>query len=420
MEYRTTKSYTSHLFQKYINVIFLLLFISKYLAHALSETLFSFKLPYLIFVVFLYLLFSFSKYMKTDIFIQPKQLFIFFLAIVFYASILLNLKFDSEIASIKSQNMAINGFFYINIPFLILLMRDYPCKKTVQNYILFLVVVFMGLLLYKLIFFIDGLTFTLSSAPMYFHSYFSLYDDFTQLIGTNHEPLPVSIFTGRLVGIFLLYAVIFVGLPSKFRLFLFVFLIAIMILIGNRGSILAVLVILFFLVSNRIKFIFLIIAVSYMLLSVSDFEVNVSQLFDRYTSFNTSGRWDIYKILLNNIDVKNVFGEGLGSFYKLDNDFSYPHNIGLEILYELGFIPFLIYVVSLFILIFKISHYNRFMYIEKVVFVSLWYYLIVSQFSADLYMNINVISLIILFFMMHYSRMKRNKNSRLFTCFTGG
>ena len=97
-----------------------------------------------------------------------------------------------------------------------------------------------------------------------------------------------------------------------------------------------------------------------------------------------------YRLVLSNIDLKIFLGNGIGDFGNLltgTDTTAYPHNIFLEILYELGFIIFSVFLTILFLLhrkcirlrkINKVS--NDILFIINLVI----YFLLFAQSSGDI------------------------------------
>lgn len=97
-----------------------------------------------------------------------------------------------------------------------------------------------------------------------------------------------------------------------------------------------------------------------------------------------------YRLVLSNIDLKIFLGNGIGDFgYLLTGKDSnaYPHNLFLEILYELGFIVFFVFLTILFLL------YRKSIRLKKINMISndilfiinlVIYFLLFSQSSGDI------------------------------------
>jgi len=82
-------------------------------------------------------------------------------------------------------------------------------------------------------------------------------------------------------------------------------------------------------------------------------------LFQRSGSI-TNGRDDIYDHVLSLIDGHFIFGRGIG-FYQQVFD-TYPHNIVLQLLLEMGFLPVLVlffFLIAFFFFTFKDNIYDN-------------------------------------------------------------
>jgi hypothetical protein len=386
-----------------MNTLFLTVFVFKYLIAAIGNVLFHVHIQYLPVICFLYLAYNFGK----KVVINQQQYIVLLLVILFYIQIVAHVNIDTIYSEKKSMQMTFQGFFYLFFPFLALYIKEHLPKVMVSKIISSFLLLFLFLLSYKLFLFNEIFSFEKSFVELSvnFHNYFSLFKD-TEWIMVNDELETESIFTGRLIGIFLLYLVLFTRLHFSIKIGLSIFLIVVMLLVGNRGSMLAVALTLFVISNRKIYitvFVLLLLTAFAFLIGFND---SLQESMGRSVSFESSGRLEIWMNTWNG--VSTLFGNGIGA--PIYGEFGYPHNMGIEIFFELGFIAFIIYTGSIIFLMTLVNRYRFFLLEKKILYSSSLYYLIASQFSGDMFMNINSFSLILTFLILHFSSVSNGFN----------
>jgi hypothetical protein len=395
---------------KLISSLFISVFVVKHLSQAITMVMIGFKLPYLAFIALITFIFN-IKYIFKKITITKKQLYVFILTTIFYLLIINNLNYDYDIFIEKSDGLLKNGFIYLFISFMIILLKELPDEEYFKKIIKFFIVLFLVYAIYKVYLFNEEYPLNSIWIFSYFHSYFSFFKMPSEIIEIDALRVE-SIRSGRLAGIFLLYAILFTNFSKIIKLLFFFSLLLLMILIGNRGSVVVVLFILFIFINKKyilgltliLIYIILALTLKYDILMI----INDTIFSGKFQGLGSSERLITWQTALYNIDTVGFFGNGIGGFYELivpgKGHVDYPHNIGLEIFYELGYIAFFIYLFTIYLLIKKAFIYDQLIFIEKFLYISSIYYILVAQLSGNMYMNINSFSFIIMFFLIHYNR----------------
>lgn len=201
----------------------------------------------------------------------------------------------------------------------------------------------------------------------------------------EHSPLKIIhggyLTIGYIIGIalvILLYKNIY---KKEYRILLFMFLFIALLTTGARGPLIFfILILMFYIYSNKtillkINFkIFLIILVSFaivipFLMNKYDFSDLFERTFNRLTALEVAkkdsaanDRLKRISFVISKINTKHIVqGYGFGSFgieYTGYDIRTYPHNLILEILFELGLMGLSIYLMYIFLIIKKI-YYHR-------------------------------------------------------------
>lgn len=395
---------------KLISSLLISVFTIKHLSQAFTMIVLGFKLPYVLVVALLAVVFN-IKSIFSKLYITKKQLYIFMMVTIFYILIINNLNYDNELFVEKSNNLYRQGLIYLYLPFLVLFIKELPDEEYYKNFIKIFIIFFLLYAGYKVFLFHEEYPLNSIWTFSNFHNYFSFYKTPVEIIQTDALRTE-SIRSGRLVGIFLVYIILLTNFKKFFKVILFITLLLLMILIGNRGSLLASLIILLIFINKRYIIFLFIFCLYFLLITSLDSSIftffNNTILSGKFQSFESSERIIIWLTGLYNIDIIGLLGNGIGGFYELTvpeiGHASYPHNIGLEIFYEFGYIAFFIYLLTVYLLIKKAFVYYKLIFVEKFLYVSSVYYLLVAQLSGNIYMNIHTFSFIIMFFLIHYNK----------------
>ena len=159
---------------KLISSLFISVFVVKHLSQAITMVMIGFKLPYLAFIALITFIFN-IKYIFKKITITKKQLYVFILTTIFYLLIINNLNYDYDIFIEKSDGLLKNGFIYLFISFMIILLKELPDEEYFKKIIKFFIVLFLVYAIYKVYLFNEEYPLNSIWIFSYFHSYFSFF-----------------------------------------------------------------------------------------------------------------------------------------------------------------------------------------------------------------------------------------------------
>lgn len=122
-------------------------------------------------------------------------------------------------------------------------------------------------------------------------------------------------------------------------------------------------------------------------------------------------RFDLIASFFSNLDKVGLFGNGFGSYGHIYNGQDvYPHNMPIEMIYEMGAVSFFCfmllltpYLKKLFRLVF-LGGFSNLGMCEKYFLSVMSFYFVVSNISGDFYYNLIFISLVIMYNYL-YSKM---------------
>lgn len=201
----------------------------------------------------------------------------------------------------------------------------------------------------------------------------------------EHSPLKIIhggyLTVGYIIGIalvILLYKEIY---KKEYRILLFIFLFIALLTTGARGPLIFfILILIFYIYSRKSIFlkvnlkVFLIIGIFFAivipyLMNKYDFSDLFDRTFNRLTALEVAkkdsaanDRLKRISFVISKVDAKHIIqGYGFASFgmeYTGYDIRTYPHNIILEILFELGLLGLIVYLLYIFLIIKKI-YYHR-------------------------------------------------------------
>jgi O-antigen ligase len=216
-------------------------------------------------------------------------------------------------------------------------------------------------------------------------------------------------------------ALLLIGLDRKNKLFLLlsVCFFILSFIGGSKGPLLAWIISLFFYffisTTNKFKFIGKIGFVSIVVIGIINilllFELKLVERFvgleNSNNSTSISQREELYTYTINEIlDKYTFFGAGVDTFQEnFYGKYTYPHNIILELAYEIGIISTIILILIL-LLIFVMNK----LYKQNYIYLSILIYLIIeAQFSHDLSFLRNII---FIYFILFWLSIQNKYNNR--------
>ncbi|HEM7188827.1 TPA: hypothetical protein U2I61_003342 [Providencia rettgeri] len=328
---------------------------------------------------------------KKNFTISSNQLLMLFTAIIIYFIIIINLNDNSDFSIEKSNLLIFSGFLYIFSPFILIFYKNnYNDEKFTSTMNFFILISVFLIISREILFSVNYSILDLVST----RNFLSLFSSPIEIINADNLGVE-SIPSGRTIGLTLV-ACILLSKFSKYKILIistvfFFFLIQ----VGNRQSIIAALLVLFIYSSFKSKFNFLFFILLFSLVIYSFVDIQSSRFLD-----SGGERSDLIFKFIENLDKLSFFGNGINSFgeiYYYPN--VYPHNISIEAIYELG-VFFLILLYSLFVInyiTFRKTKFKDKSVAEKFISLSIVYYLIVAHLSGDMYYNIILISLSLMY-----------------------
>lgn len=218
-----------------------------------------------------------------------------------------------------------------------------------------------------------------------------------------------SITDARIMGVILLLIWLNIKLNSLIKVILSIPPLGFILLLGNRQSIVAfILVLLFFAGKPLFKIIVTIsILISFYIAQLINnyFLDNSVIIFDR--GIESQGRTQLLsyygEAVSESLTNINLLGEGIGGFSRnfVSNHFPYPHNIFVELIYDFGIISFALFsIITAIFILHSYLHFNNIKAnpIKKYIVSLTWFHLIIAQFSGNLKLNMMLMSLYIFYF----------------------
>jgi O-antigen ligase len=157
---------------------------------------------------------------------------------------------------------------------------------------------------------------------------------------------------------------------------------------------------------NIIKLLVIILSISYLInnyinyVEENNYESRLLESAESGSDIDSSGRDNIWDETLLFIS-KNDVAIGFGNYPNLVKSHNYPHNIFLEIIVELGWIAFFIFVIFCFLLIIELYNMfkkaNAYSSIEVYFLLLTLYFLFLAQFSFDISRNLSFFYTFIMF-----------------------
>ena len=230
---------------------------------------------------------------------------------------------------------------------------------------------------------------------------------------TNSNTIAVFFGLGTIISLY--NYLVLKGITRFFFLFSTLLFIFFSIFNGSRGNLLA-LILSFFLVNilyfkknytNYLKFLTFAIVLILIFINTDFFQNSLDNYYisSRFFSEKSYGsldeRYISYRLVFSNIDFKILFGNGIGDFGNLltgKDSTAYPHNIFLEIFYELGLF-FLIIFFSILLSVYRkslrLKKINKLSYDLLFVINLVIYFLFFAQSSGDITDNFLLIIFLI-------------------------
>lgn len=230
---------------------------------------------------------------------------------------------------------------------------------------------------------------------------------------TNSNTIAVFFGLGTIISLY--NYLVLKGITRFFFLFSTLLFIFFSIFNGSRGNLLS-LILSFFLVNilyvkknytSYLKFLTFAIVLILIFINTDFFQNSLDNYYisSRFFSEKSYGsldeRYIAYRLVFSNIDFKILFGNGIGDFGNLltgKDSTAYPHNIFLEILYELGLF-FLIIFFSILLSVYRkslrLKKINKLSYDLLFVINLVIYFLFFAQSSGDITDNFLLIIFLI-------------------------
>lgn len=319
----------------------------------------------------------------------------------------------------------ISIFYVILLSFTYSSSDKYIYEKTIQ-FITLIIAFFSPILLknFSAIFFLRILLtviiiMSVIYLPFFLKSYDIFIHDYKHILDMKEYSIYQSYLTmGYLMGLALIINIFSNFYSKKIKLLVSLFLFSSLVITGARGPIIFFLFVLllfsFFNVKNikkkTIKNLTLLIIPIVVILVVFNDRINsietIQRSFERlialtdYTSDSAStDRLERFNFVFEKLDAKHIlFGYGFGSYgyekYGVDVR-SYPHNIFLELLFELGIVALIIYMILLLIIFLKIYRVKNFMLFA--LFIYIFLNSMKSLSLADSRIMIAIFSIILLY-----------------------
>lgn len=276
-----------------------------------------------------------AVYFTHNDFIWYKQKIILFDLAVFMFLIMILISYLFSPAIYAANSKLFSTFYLIFLPSVIIVFGCLSIKEKQPDLLVSIAKNFSLISIF------------IASSMFYFGFAMDVDGKFT-VIGVDN-----SIWFGRYVAIILLVLLLtFKGNNKYLHIILIILAISLLYKSGARGPMLGVLVTVILLRLNRFMIVTISLGMLLLLIMIGiNFSFNVNTLLLSMNDFSSIARIDYYQFVINQFLEIPLWGYGYGSYgllYLGDDVVFYPHNLLLEVLYEMGLISllFIIYMIA--------------------------------------------------------------------------